>query len=303
MCFLLFGLTVLQVRAQRGSYESPAVWHATQTVTNTENKAEFVQREGTPLKIVLHFPKGEYVEAPVVVWLPPYWDSPSTSRCPIKYLTKFGYVVACVEYRSSKVAPFPAQLYDCKAAVRWLRLNAAQYHLAADHIAVYGAVGGAHLAALLGTTGDIKELEGTDNPGASSKVQAVCAISPPVNFSLIKTNESYLASAYVAPARLLGGPIGDLPEEAQVANPSRYADYKSAPFFIVQGTRDWTNPQYQSVLLHYSLASKGVRTQLKLVRGWHFTEPPEEVVYDMHFFLEKYLKVRKVYPTGDGAVQ
>ena len=85
-----------------------------------------------------------------------------------------GYAVASINYRLSQHAVFPAQIEDCKAAIRWLRANAAKYHLDPDHIGVWGASAGGHLVALLGTTGGVKELEGQGgNLDQSSRVQCV----------------------------------------------------------------------------------------------------------------------------------
>jgi acetyl esterase/lipase len=75
---------------------------------------------------------------------------------------------------------FPAQIEDCKAAIRWLRANAGKYHLDPDHVGAWGASAGGHLVALLGTTGAVKELEGKDgNLDRSSRVQAVVDLSAP----------------------------------------------------------------------------------------------------------------------------
>jgi len=61
-------------------------------------------------------------------------------------LTAKGYAVASINYRLSQHAVFPAQIEDCKAAIRWLRANAAKYHLDPDHIGVWGSSAGGHLA-------------------------------------------------------------------------------------------------------------------------------------------------------------
>jgi hypothetical protein len=93
-----------------------------------------------------------------------------------------GYVIVCLDYRLSEEAPFPAQIEDCKAAVRWLRAHAASYHLDPDHIGAWGHSAGGHLAALLGTSGGVAELEGDgDNSTFSSRIQALCDMSSPTD--------------------------------------------------------------------------------------------------------------------------
>src|SRR5207244_967611 len=98
---------------------------------------------------------------PVVVWIHGgAWRGGNKTRCPAVFLTGKGFAVVSVNYRLSQHAVFPAQIEDCKAAIRWLRANAKQYQLDPDHIGVWGASAGGHLVALLGTTDRMKELEG-----------------------------------------------------------------------------------------------------------------------------------------------
>lgn len=85
-----------------------------------------------------------------------------------------GATVATIDYRLSQEAPYPAQIMDCKAAVRFLRANAEEYGIDPDRIASAGTSAGAHLALLLAVTGDVEELEGDigGNLDQSSRVQA-----------------------------------------------------------------------------------------------------------------------------------
>src|ERR1035438_8305255 len=90
---------------------------------------------------------------------------------PLDYLAR-GYAVASINYRLSQDAIFPAQIEDCKAAVRWLRANASKYGLDPSHFAAWGSSAGGHLAAMVGTTGGVKEYDVGENLGVSSRVQA-----------------------------------------------------------------------------------------------------------------------------------
>lgn len=107
---------------------------------------------------------------------------------PIIPLASEGYAVAVISYRLSEQATFPAQIQDCKAAVRWLRANAAKYNIDPDHFGTWGSSAGGHLSALTGTSGGAKEFEpigGNDN--VSDRVQAVCDLFGPTD--LLKMNE------------------------------------------------------------------------------------------------------------------
>jgi len=88
-------------------------------------------------------------------------------------LNSAGYAVAGVSIRSSSQVRFPGQLHDIKAAVRWLRTNAARYNFDADQIAIMGDSSGGWTAAMAAVTGDAPEMEGSvGTTGVSSKVQA-----------------------------------------------------------------------------------------------------------------------------------
>ena len=104
---------------------------------------------GEVLTLDLYFPEKFSGPLPVIVWIHGGgWSRGRKERCPAVALVNDGYVIASIDYRLTSTAPFPAQIEDCKAAVRWLRANASQYSLDPDHIGVWGHSAGGHLAAL-----------------------------------------------------------------------------------------------------------------------------------------------------------
>ena len=126
-------------------------------------------------RLDLYLPDKADGRLPLVVWIHGgAWWAGSKEGCPAVPLVGKGYAVASINYRLSQHAVFPAQIEDCKAAIRWLRANAVKYHLDPDHVGVWGESAGGHLVAMLGTTGNAKELEGTGgNLDQSSHVQCV----------------------------------------------------------------------------------------------------------------------------------
>ena len=126
-------------------------------------------------RLDLYLPEKAEGRLPLVVWIHGgAWRAGSKEGCPAVPLVAKGYAVASINYRFSQHAVFPAQIEDCKAAIRWLRANAAKYHIDPDHIGVWGSSAGGHLVAMLGTTGSVKELEGNGgNLDQSSRVQCV----------------------------------------------------------------------------------------------------------------------------------
>jgi acetyl esterase/lipase len=129
--------------------------------------AKIGERE-MPLDIYL--PKSDD-PLPVVMWVHGgAWRVGGKGNAgPARILVDHGYAVVDVEYRLSGEAIFPAQIQDCKAAVRWIRANAKKYSLDADRIGVWGSSAGGHLVALLGTSGDIAEFETESNADFSSR--------------------------------------------------------------------------------------------------------------------------------------
>ncbi len=209
---------------------------------------------------------------PVVVWIHGgAWRSGSSKdRCPAVPLVNRGFVVASINYRLSSEAIFPAQIHDCKAAIRWLRANAGRFPIDPDRIGVWGASAGGHLAALLGTSGGGKELEGgPDNLAHSSRVQAVCDYFGPTDF--LKMNdepgETDHNAADSPESALIGGPIQKNPEKVAQANPITYASADDPPFLILHGDQDRTVPLSQSQLLNDALKRVGVKVLLGIVKG------------------------------------
>lgn len=182
-----------------------------------------------------------------------------------------GFVGATIEYRLSGEAPFPAQIEDCKCAIRYLRAHADKYNIDPERIAVGGSSAGGHLVALLGTSGGVQELEGTGGwPEQSSSVQAVLDLYGPTDFQLFVTTAGYEShNKDGSPeSRLLGGgAVLPQTEALQRVNPITYIDKDDPPFLIIHGSKDATVPPNQSQVLHAALQKAGVPSQLHIIDG------------------------------------
>jgi acetyl esterase/lipase len=203
---------------------------------------------------------------PVVVWIHPGgWQQGSKEFCPPVLLVTKGYAVASINYRLSQDAVFPAQIEDCKAAIRWLRANARKYRLDAAHIGAWGASAGAYLANLLGTTGGVKELEGSGgNLQQSSRVQAVVDWFGPTDFTVPYKVDSEAASMV---ALLIGGADTKNKEKYRRASPITYVGRDAAPFLIMHGAEDDVVPVAQSQAFAAALKKAGVEANLVIVQG------------------------------------
>ena len=117
-----------------------------------------------------------------------------------------GYFGATIQVRTTGEAVFPAQIEDAKCAIRYLRAKAGEYHLDTERIGVWGDSSGGHLASLVGTTAVVKEFEGKGGwPEFSSRVQAVCAYCPAVDFLAPDWPERHCIGPNGPAFRLLGG--------------------------------------------------------------------------------------------------
>ncbi len=225
-------------------------------------------------KLDLYVPKGDG-PFPLVIWVHGgAWQAGSKDgNNPALPLLGKGYAVAAINYRLSQHAKFPAQIEDCKAAVRFLRANAKKYRLDPDAFGAWGASAGGHLVALLGTSGGVKELEGDGgHPDVSSRVQAVCDFFGPTDLTKMaaqsKTKGPIDHDAPDAPeARLIGGPVQANKEKAAKANPVTYVSKDAPPFLILHGDADPLVPPAQSELLHEALKKAGVESTLIVVPG------------------------------------
>jgi acetyl esterase/lipase len=232
---------------------------------------EYAKPDGHALHLDLYVPKGATGPLPLVMWVHGGgWLAGDRSDGFFLPVVKSGFAVASIDYRLSQVAIFPAQIYDCKAAVRWLRSNAAKYNINPNKIGAAGASAGGHLVALLGTTNGDPQLEGDEGiTGVSSDVQAVVDYFGPTDFTAIKQDATpeQLRNLNDPVTRLFGGPVFDHMDLARLASPMAHVSSKACPFFIVQGDQDNIVPPSQSVHLNDALKKAGVSSELVIVKG------------------------------------
>ena len=222
------------------------------------------------LTLDLYLPKTVSAPVPLIVWIHGGgWRSGGKGRCPPASFVPDGYAAASIDYRLTAKAPFPAQIEDCKAAVRWLRANASKYQLDPNRIGVWGYSAGGHLAALLGTSSGVPELEDNrDNLSYSSQVQAVCDVSGPADLVRLFHDASGAPTVTkpktsTAVEALLGGSIDET--KALAASPTHYVSKDDPPFLIIHGEQDTTVPVSQSQLLAAALKAAGVEVTLNIV--------------------------------------
>ncbi len=209
------------------------------------------------------------------------------------YVATGNYVGVTVGYRLTDEAIWPAQIHDCKAAIRWLRANADRYKIDPNRMGAFGGSAGGHLVALLGTSGDVKELEGDNgNPGYSSSVQCVADFCGPANF--LKFLDQPGSGGRSAVIKLFGGPPAEHEAAAREASPVTWVSKDDPPFLIAHGTADPVVPLAQSEELAEMLEKAGVPVTFVRLEGGAHSIGGQEITQRQRDFFELHLRGQKI---------
>lgn len=306
------GLTLPEPPAAPPGYQSPAAVMAALALKQIkpvnlqeplpegvlETKGiEYGNVQGRSLQLDLYQPAGLEGRVPGLIFIHGGAWSGGSREMYRYYTLRFaqrGYVAATISYRLSGEAPFPAAVEDAKCAVRWLRANAATYHVDPDKIAVIGGSAGGHLALMVGYSAGVPELEGQGgHAGVSSRVAAVVDLYGPYDL----TTEFARKAGPVK--RFLGGKTyEEAPELYLRASPKHYLQKDAPPTLILHGTIDDVVPIDQSDALAARLAELGVPYVYDRLTGWPHTMDLAESVNErcqwfMNHFFEQVLRSPK----------
>jgi acetyl esterase/lipase len=264
----------------------PIIYRDLPYVTNGHERQKldlYLPKDGKNMPLIIRIHGGAWLSGSKE------WEKPED-------FIRNGYAVASIGYRLSQHAIFPAQIEDCKAAVRYLRTNAQKYNLDPNRFAAWGGSAGGHLAAMLGTTGDMNEFDVGENLGVSSRVQAVVDYFGPTDLiGFHRLPDGTVRSSPESPvSKLIGGPVADNLEKAKKANPIIYIKKDDPPFLIIHGDKDKTVPLHQSELLEAALKKAGVPVTFYTVKNGGHSDPNfyhDPNVYKLtREFFEKNLK-------------
>jgi len=210
----------------------------------------------------LHLPDGcSGGGLPLVVWIHgPDWRTGSRDDCPVVWLAEQGFAVASIDYRPSDDAVFPAQLDDCRAAIRAICAEATTWGIDPARICVAGVGGGGHLAALVAfTPPDPRPIREASTDERSDDVAAVALFDAPTHLPSLGTAHDRPGSAE---SRLVGGPLPEFREAAQKASPLVHVSADDPPTLIVQGSRGDGVAVEQGERLDAALRAAGVDSAL-----------------------------------------
>ena len=266
------------------------------TAIRVENDIVFGKGGDTELKLDLAVPQDGDGPFPAIVcihhggWIR---GERQQMRGTLEALARSGFVAISPDYRLAPRHRFPAQIEDCKAAVRWLRAHAERYRVESSRIGAFGVSAGGHLACLLGVTTKEDGLEGDGgNAEQSSAVQAVVCFFGPTDLTRPVWNKE-LREKQLEP--FLGGTADEKADVYRRASPITYAGKNSPPFLFVHGSADTIVPIQQSEDMVDKLRRAGASAQLLRVadegHGLNRDSPStRKSIANMMVFFEETLK-------------
>lgn len=267
---------------------------------------EYVPGGGKSRSLDLYLPEASAQPAPLVIFVHGGgWRSGNKDGCPAKFLAGFGYVVASLNYRLSREAAFPADIDDCRAALKFLRAGAATYHIQPDHVGVWGGSAGGHLVALMGIAPGVDfgampaKVADVGKVDRSLQVQCVVDMYGASDFTLLMVDKAQVEHGVGGAAIQLLGPTAsqdELMTKSKWASPITYVRSDNPPFLIQHGDADQTMPLEQSRVLDEALKKAGVESTFTVMPGAghagaaFFTEENHKTLLE---FFDKHLKPAK----------
>jgi acetyl esterase/lipase len=243
-----------------------------------------------PLAIDIYVPKKSGAPKPLILyihgggWMGGHTrQSAAFSNFPavLAKLASEGFVVASLEYRLSGEAPFPAQLQDARAAIRFLKANATKYGLDPSRVGVWGGSAGGHLAALAALSCGVTSLDPAPAAPGSECVQAAVTWYGVFDFAPMLARQAP-GNAALNPAEnalLRCTPATCTPEAVRAVSPASYIDAKDPPFLLIHGEKDAVVPVAQSRDAEAAMKAAGMSVEAIYIAGadhsWISTTPSE----------------------------
>ncbi len=229
-----------------------------------ERSVQYAKPAGKKLRADLYVPKGDGPFPGVLMIHGGGWSAGSKAQMVghAQMAAERGYSVMAINYRHAPKYKFPAQIHDCKTAIRWWRARAAKYKLDVNRIAAYGYSAGGHLACMMGTCDPSLNLEGIDVPqdAPATAVQSVVAGGAPCDFRSMPPEATFLRY-------WLDGTRSEKPKVYQLASPQAAVTPDDPPTFFYHGGKDWLVPIHSAEKMEARLKQAGVMTRFYKCKG------------------------------------
>ena len=246
-------------------------------------------------KLDLFLPPNPGEKIPLLVWFHGGgWEGGDKANCAFQQFVGQNYAVASVNYRLSQDAIFPAQICDCKSAIRWLRAHADEFGFDSERIGVGGDSAGGHLVALLGATGHTRIFDEGEYLEQTSRVQVVCDFFGPTDFEHFDYEKTIFSDVKNSCfARLIGGDPNEMKSVLPMLSPRKFVTSTHAPIIIIHGNKDDLVPLNQSQMYLETLAQAGVESTLLVVDGAGHGFGGMNHWMEIGAFMSKHLKPEK----------
>lgn len=268
----------------------------------------FAERESGTLSADVYRPKGDGPFPGMLVVHGGAWRMGARANLAAMsaVLASQGYVAVAIDYRLAPQHKFPAQIYDCQAAVRWMREHAKELKIDPDRIGGFGYSAGGHLVALLGTLSDEELREkGIPEKAPSARLQVVIAGGAPCDFRPLPADSERLSY-------WLGGTQGAKPNEYHDASPACFITADDPPMYFFHGREDMLVPVDSPTQMVSLLKDAGVTAEIYAIKDSGHTQAlfDRQALAQGLAFADKYLKSKEpatvkasagaAAPTGGG---
>ncbi len=228
---------------------------------------------GVTLTMDIYVPKGMTGTIPAVLFVHGggfHGGSANGVADESEMLAKHGVVVAAVNYRLSTTAIFPAQVYDVKGAIRYLKAHASTYQIDTNNVFALGESAGGVLASLLGVTIDNTSLEGTTggNTGYSSSVKGVINISGSYVASIVDTMSNGILGAIEKEIGCSPVPSATCKSAYEALSPETYLSSGDVPYILLHGDQDKSVPVIQATTLNTKMKNAGITSEVHIAAGF-----------------------------------
>lgn len=238
---------------------APVAADATESEFDVREKIVYSTAEDRKLLLDAFVPKNDGLHPAVLVVHGGAWRSGDRKqlRGYANALAKRGFVCFAIDYRLAPKDKFPAQIEDCREAVKWIRANSAAYNVDPQKLGAIGYSAGGHLVCLLATTG---EAPSETNGNVDTRIQAVAAGGAPTDFRTFPDDGKW--AEY-----WMGGDLRTQPDRFRDASATAFVDKDDPPVFFFNGTDDKLVPIEWSKSCHEALRTCGVKTEMHVIDG------------------------------------